>query len=410
MRHMTTGKTAKRALVVQILAALVVISGAALTCARSEPLTEGELRPLYAMAVDLAEGKELAAATCAKCHGLDGAAIDKGAPHLAGQRPSYLYRKLKQYQGLRHPNAEMAEKVKFLSDDAIVKVSAYYASLDPVPPPADAAPPFVDAVAAGKAASASCAKCHGENFISEKPGVPNLIGFDPKYLVEAMKAYKSRDRNVGGKNEQMMASLDAMSDKDLANIALYLGLQDNFPGAKTPLAGDPVTKDTLAACVKCHGEDGVGTSAATPSIAGQDATYMLNALASYKDGSRDDDTMSSRARKLADKDRDALVAYYASLPPKAPNIVRPLTTEQWAEKCDHCHGVNGNSARPDVPALAGQRMDYMVAVMRAYRSGERPNPEMLAMASVLSDDDIAGIAAHYAYQKARSAVFVLVPK
>ena len=33
-------------------------------------------------------------------------------------------------------NAEMTEKVKFLSEDAIVKVAAYYASLDPAQPPA----------------------------------------------------------------------------------------------------------------------------------------------------------------------------------------------------------------------------------------------------------------------------------
>jgi cytochrome c553 len=67
--------------------------------------------------------------------------------------------------------------------------------------------------------------------------------------------------------------------------------------AQTPNEGNPtVTKETLAQCVKCHGEDGVGTSPATPSLAGQDATYMLKALAAYKDGSRDDDVMSPRAK------------------------------------------------------------------------------------------------------------------
>ena len=37
------------------------------------------------------------------------------------------------------------------------------------------------------------------------------------------------------------------------------------------------------------------------------------------------------------------------------------------------------------------------------------SPEMAAMSGVLTDDDIKGIAAHYAFQKARAVVFVTVP-
>ena len=34
---------------------------------------------------------------------------------------------------------------------------------------------------------------------------------------------------------------------------------------------------------------------------------------------------------------------------------------------------------------------------------------MAAMSSILTEEDIKGIAAHYAYQKSRAAVFVTVP-
>jgi cytochrome c553 len=54
-------------------------------------------------------------------------------------------------------------------------------------------------------------------------------------------------------------------------------------------------------------------------------------------------------------------------------------------------------------------MDYLDKALRAYRAGARTSLEMAAMSSILSDDDIAGIAAHYAWRKARPAVFVLVP-
>ena len=57
-----------------------------------------ELRPLYANSDDIRDGKELADTTCAKCHGADGVSTANGVPNLAGQRPSYVYRKLKAYQ------------------------------------------------------------------------------------------------------------------------------------------------------------------------------------------------------------------------------------------------------------------------------------------------------------------------
>ena len=152
-------------------------------------------------------------------------------------------------------------------------------------------------------------------------------------------------------------------------------------------------------CAKCHGETGISTGAATPSLAGQDATYMLDALRAYKDGTRDDDTMSPKAKKLDDVEMKNLAAYYAALDPKPVNIPKPLSPDEWAEKCDRCHGDNGNSMRPDAPALAAQRLDYLEKVLKAYQTGARKSPEMAAMSSVLTEDDIAGIAAHYAFQK-----------
>jgi cytochrome c553 len=57
-----------------------------------------DLRPLYANAEDAAEGKRLANASCAGCHGADGISTTPGVPHLAGQRPVYLYVELRVYQ------------------------------------------------------------------------------------------------------------------------------------------------------------------------------------------------------------------------------------------------------------------------------------------------------------------------
>ena len=57
-----------------------------------------DLRPVYANAQDIAEGKRVAEASCAACHGANGISATKGIPHLAGQRPAYLYLELRAYQ------------------------------------------------------------------------------------------------------------------------------------------------------------------------------------------------------------------------------------------------------------------------------------------------------------------------
>ena len=374
-----------------------------------------ELRPVYANADDIRDGKELADTTCSKCHGPNGVSATEGVPNLAGQRPVYLFRELRAYKlGSRAGGGDEVHNMrlmKFFSDDALAKVAAYYASLDPAPPPEGAPPKYVDPVAAGKVASAPCAKCHGNDGVSHKEGVPSLIGLHPKYLVDAMQAYKEGDRPVDKRNEEMKKALDALSDLDLQHIALYYALQsEGLVKAQTPNPGGaPIAKDLMAVCAKCHRETGISTSAATPNLAGQDATYILNALRAYKDGTRDDDTMGPKARKLDDVEMKNLAAYYAGLDPKPVNIPKPLSPDEWAEKCNRCHGFNGNSMRPDAPALAGQRIDYLEKALKAYQKGARKSPEMAAMSSILTDDDIAGIAAHYAFQKGRPAVFIAVP-
>jgi cytochrome c553 len=381
--------------------------------AMAQSAAADDLRPLYANSDDIRDGKELADSTCAKCHGVDGASITDGVPNLAGQRPSYVYRVLKAYQrGDRAGDGQAHMKlIKFVSDPALANLSAYYASLDPALPLDTPAPRYVDPVAAGKAAATPCAKCHGEKGVSHKEGTPSLIGLHPKYLVETMQSFKSGERPIDEKNEDMKKALDALSDQDLQHIALYYALQSEvLARAQTSNeGGPPASKEALAPCVKCHGEDGVGDSPITPSLAGQDLAYMINALHAYKDGSHDDDTMTPRAKKLDDAAMNALSAYYARLDPKPVNIPRPLSPDEWAEKCDRCHGLNGNSTRPDAPALAAQRLDYLEAALSAFQSGARRSPEMTAMSSILTPDDIEGLAAHYARQKGRPVIFIMVP-
>jgi cytochrome c553 len=377
--------------------------------AKVAPGSGDELKAAYATAADVAEGKRLADASCAQCHGANGISATRGVPHLAGQRPAYLHLELRAYQSGARGDSAMNAAVKFLNDDALVKVAAYYASLDPAQPAAatatKAAPAKPDAIEAGKAAVASCTGCHGENGITKTPGMPNLVGLDPKYLVATMKAYK------GGqyKSEVMKTILANVSDAEMDNIALYYALQKPAR-AQTPAPGDQAAGKGAAvtACAGCHGETGVSTDPAIPSLAGQDAQYVATALKAYKDGLRSDATMKFVVASLDDRAMKDLAAFYAAQQPRQVARQR-LSAAEWAQRCDRCHGVDGNSTDPRTPALAAQRFDYLEKVLHAYQTGARKSAAMAAMSGVLTDADVENLATHYARQKARAVVYVMLP-
>jgi len=372
-----------------------------------------DMRAAYATAQDIAEGKRVAGNSCSKCHGMDGLSTGEGVPHIAGQRPAYFQLEMKVYKSGGRGDNPMSRAVKYLSDDALMKVSAYYASLEPAQPvPArtvagagKAAPAKLDPVSAGKETAAGCGGCHGETGISSMPGMPSLVGLDPKYFVAAMKAYKNGQR----KDEIMKPLAAGLSETDLNNLALFYALQKPAK-AKTPAPGDAAAgKAAASACSGCHGEKGVSTNPAMPSIAGQDAQYFVAAMRAYKDGSRADASMKAPAAGLSDTTLRDMAAFYASQEPQMPKVRKPLSLAEWEERCDRCHGVNGNSTDPRSPALAAQRADYLERVLRAYEKGERKSAEMAAMSHVLTDAEIEGLAAFYARQRARSVVYVILP-
>ncbi len=397
---------------------LMLVTGMMIVgCSPKEPtepvkLTRGEsddLRAVFANAADVAEGKRVADASCTRCHGANGISTTKGVPHLAGQRAAYLHLDLRAYQSGARGDKAMDGAVKFLSDDALVKVAAYFASLDPPQPDASSAAKTAstkpDPMQAGKAAAAGCAGCHGEAGVSKMPGMPSLVGLDPKYVVAAMQAYKNGQR----KNEMMKTMLSAITEPNMNNIALFYALQKPAP-TQNPASGDPAAgKTAAAACAGCHGDLGVSGNPATPSLAGQDAQYLATALQAYKDASRNNETMKGLAAALDANVLKNVSAFYAAQQPQSPNVRKPLTTGEWAEKCDRCHGINGNSTDPHIPSLAAQRTDYLEKVLHAYRNGERRNTTMAAMTDGLTEADVENLAAYYARQKARAVVYLAQP-
>jgi cytochrome c553 len=87
-----------------------------------------------------------------------------------------------------------------------------------------AAEPNLDA---GRAKFVLCASCHGSDGRSgAMPEYPKIAGQNQKYLVNALKAYKS-GRRAGTYASLMAATATTLSDEDIENLAAYLASLDD---------------------------------------------------------------------------------------------------------------------------------------------------------------------------------------
>src|SRR5438094_10560916 len=76
-----------------------------------------------------------------------------------------------------------------------------------------------------------------------------------------------------------------------------------------------------------------------------------------------------------------------------------------ATVCAACHGANGVSVSDTIPNLAAQRAGYIEAQLKAFKEGTRraagptsPTATMAAIATQLSTDEMANVAAFFAAQ------------
>lgn len=244
------------------------------------------------------EGEEVAA-ICAGCHGEKGYSTTPGIPSLAGQQPGYLIVSTMEYSRGNRGHQEKEAMLKGLDQVDVEKMAVYFASQSPA---VRQAPPFGDPVR-GEPLSASCGECHGARGISHDPLVPSLAGQEPVYLVNAIKAYRSQERQ----HEDMVAD---RSDGEIEDIAAYYAVQQ-----AEPAEGQDIQAQELAAtCERCHGPT-VGTSKmVVPSLKGQNRDYLVRVMKAYRDDDRGSSMMHKMSASYSDEMIEAIAAYYASHP------------------------------------------------------------------------------------------------
>lgn len=177
-----------------------------------------------------------------------------------------------------------------------------------------------DPAKAAAIVESQCAGCHGMDGNSPVPTFPKLAGHHPEYLLHELREYKEHHRD----NEMMSPVVQALSDADMANLALYFAAQKPAPGTVTepgllPLGkkiyfeGNPDTG--LPSCDGCHEADGAG-SARFPRLAGQNPEYVLEQFRLYASDKRKygKKVMRTVAERITEQEAKAVAEFVASMP------------------------------------------------------------------------------------------------
>lgn len=386
---------------------LAVAQGNSMT----QPIQDAERAALFPSAHMISRGESVARTACADCHGMDGMRTGEGQPYLAGQRAVYLFRVLKDYQERGRENESMQHISDLLNDEAMLAVAAYYANLAR---PRDLEPleesESVDSLGQDPFSGIAddlgkCTRCHGETGNSASSGMPNLTAQHPEYFVTSMQAYMD-----GSRSHRLMGRLvGALDESTIEQMGLYYAVQEPLPTETLGEGDAEAGRKAAEACANCHGADGNASGSEMPTLAGQDARYFVKAMEAYRDGSRKHEAMFEAVEGLSETEIDDLAAFYASQQPVRRDVRTPFSTAEWVERCERCHGPEGNSTDPRFPMLAGQHEDYLRRAMQAYAEGGRSRSIMHAMSAPLTGTDIEQIVNYYATREPKSVIYLQLP-
>jgi cytochrome c553 len=160
--------------------------------------------------------------------------------------------------------------------------------------------------------------------------------------------------------------------------------------------------ERLAACLACHGEKGQSIIPEVPSLGAQPEFFLSVQLLMFRERMRDVEPMTAMMKGLSNDELRGMAAALATLPaPQATaESLDPARRERaralvQQHRCNFCHKQDF-SGEQNAPRLAGQREDYLVKALRAYKSNTRRayDATMADVIFPLTDADILDLA-HY---------------
>jgi cytochrome c553 len=173
-----------------------------------------------------------------------------------------------------------------------------------------------------------------------------------------------------------------------------------------------------ATCVACHGLNGNSLNPEWPSLAGQNAAYIVAQTKLFRANKRLNPNMNPQVAALTDEDIADIAAYYAAQTPTGleadpsywkagEKLYRAGDAARQIPACKACHGpVGRGNPSAGYPALRAQHSVYSVkqltdyASLNRYRDAEgktetHGNSQMMVdIAKRLTAEDIRNLASY----------------
>lgn len=187
---------------------------------------------------------------------------------------------------------------------------------------------------------------------------------------------------------------------------VFLGLACAAGAALAQSTGDPARGAARSvACSACHGTADRAPLPLTPSLAGQPDQFLVLQMFLMREGLRDVPQMAGMLNGLSDGDLTDIAVYFVRQAPPGrggkqdPGLHARGAKIAAAMGCGSCH-LQDYRGQKQVPSLANQREDYLVAAMKAYRDNKRTGADtsMNAVLYQVPDSEIQALAHYLAHQ------------
>lgn len=157
-------------------------------------------------------------------------------------------------------------------------------------------------------------------------------------------------------------------------------------------------RNRTASCAYCHGAEGNSERGDVPSLAGENAVYLLQRLIRLQEGHNQPRMMHRVVQRSNPEELTSLALFYTGFE-RSPVEFDATLAKQGAPLyqalCQHCHEADGRGAK-GYASLAGQQPRYVADTLTRFRDqrGWRDSPQMRSITEGLSDTDIQALAAY----------------
>ena len=187
------------------------------------------------------------------------------------------------------------------------------------------------------------------------------------------------------------------------SLAVLLGCGMLLGSAQ--LLAAPTATMLADTCAGCHGTDGASVGPATPSIAGNSETYLVDTMLAFKSGERPSTVMGRIAKGYSEEEIKLMATVFAKQPVAITSQKLDAAQVAAGEKlfgknCEKCHDKNGALADDDSGILASQWLPYLRYSMEDFKGGSREMAKkMKKKVDKLSDDELDALLQFFASQQ-----------